>query len=176
MPSWIEREFREAWEALAPDILLEEEYSAIPVWEEHYLERKSLNPHSKRWRADFAIPPAQILIECQGAIWKSNGAHSRGAGLEHDFRKQYYATLSGWQVVLVSGNMVNRHEEWMPGLVEYVRKKLAQGSQADDRAGIVWCVEPHPNPALRPQQAASCLRATAVVESTSPHYQSRESA
>lgn len=130
MPSWIERQFREEWDALAPDIPLEEEYSALEGWESCYLQRKAANPHAKRWRADFAIPKARLLVECQGAVWKKQGSHSRGAGLEHDFRKQLHATLSGWQVVLVSGNMVNQCEEWLPGLVSYVRSRLASPGEA----------------------------------------------
>lgn len=51
----------------------------------------------RRWRADFAIPVARLLIEVEGGIW-SGGRHVRGEGYLRDCEKYNAATLSGWRV------------------------------------------------------------------------------
>lgn len=57
------------------------------------------------WRFDFAWPKRKIALEVEGGTW-SRGRHTRGSGFEKDCEKYNEATLLGWRVMRVTGNMV----------------------------------------------------------------------
>lgn len=50
---------------------------------------------TRKWRADFAIPSAKILIEIDGGIWMQ-GRHNRPAGFEADQIKRNAAAALGY--------------------------------------------------------------------------------
>lgn len=52
----------------------------------------------RKWRADFAIPSAKILIEIDGGVW-SGGRHTRGAGFLGDMEKLNAAACLGYRVL-----------------------------------------------------------------------------
>ena len=53
---------------------------------------------TRRWRADFAIPSAKILIEVDGGVF-SGGRHTRGAGFVADQEKHNAAAMMGYFVL-----------------------------------------------------------------------------
>ena len=57
------------------------------------------------WRFDFAWPIHMLAVEVDGGTW-SGGRHTRGAGYERDCVKLAEATLAGWRVLRVTGDMV----------------------------------------------------------------------
>lgn len=52
----------------------------------------------RRWRADFAIPSAKLLVEVDGGIW-SGGRHTRGGGFIGDMEKLNAAACLGYRVL-----------------------------------------------------------------------------
>lgn len=68
----------------------------------------------RRWRFDLSWPDAMVACEVEGATW-SGGRHTRGSGFEKDCEKYNQASVDGWLVVRVTGNMVNdgRAIEWI---------------------------------------------------------------
>lgn len=52
----------------------------------------------RRWRSDFALPSAKILIEIDGGVW-SRGRHTRGAGFIEDQIKHNSAAIMGYFVL-----------------------------------------------------------------------------
>lgn len=52
----------------------------------------------RRWKSDWAIPSAKILIEIEGAIFVA-GRHSRGAGMIQDMCKYNTAATMGYFVL-----------------------------------------------------------------------------
>lgn len=53
---------------------------------------------SRKWRADFALPAAKILVEIDGGVW-SGGRHTRGAGFVRDQEKLNAAAVLGYRVL-----------------------------------------------------------------------------
>jgi very-short-patch-repair endonuclease len=53
---------------------------------------------SRKWRADFAMPGAKILIEIDGGVW-SGGRHTRGSGFIGDMEKLNAAACLGYRVL-----------------------------------------------------------------------------
>ena len=52
----------------------------------------------RKWRSDFALPRARLLVEIDGGTW-SGGRHTRGAGFIEDQRKTNAAAVLGWRVL-----------------------------------------------------------------------------
>ena len=52
----------------------------------------------RKWRADFAIPSAKILIEVEGGVF-TGGRHTRGAGMIADMCKYNTAATMGYFVL-----------------------------------------------------------------------------
>lgn len=52
----------------------------------------------RKWRSDFAIPSAKILIEVDGGVF-SGGRHTRGAGFVADQIKHNAAAMLGYFVL-----------------------------------------------------------------------------
>ena len=61
---------------------------------------------TRRWRFDYAWPDRMVALEVEGGTW-SRGRHVRGAGFRKDCEKYNAATVSGWRVLRVTGEMVN---------------------------------------------------------------------
>lgn len=59
------------------------------------------DPH-RRWRADFAWPKANLLLEVEGGTW-AGGRHTTGKGFEADAEKYAAAVLANWRVLRVTG-------------------------------------------------------------------------
>lgn len=53
---------------------------------------------TRKWRADFAIPQAKLLIEVEGGTW-TQGRHTRGKGYQGDLEKYNAATVLGWAML-----------------------------------------------------------------------------
>ncbi len=53
---------------------------------------------TRKWRADFAIPSAKLLIEVDGGAW-SGGRHTRGSGFIADQEKTNAAACLGYRVL-----------------------------------------------------------------------------
>lgn len=53
---------------------------------------------TRRWRADFALESARLLIEIEGGVW-SKGRHVSPKGFLNDAEKYLAAALQGWSVL-----------------------------------------------------------------------------
>lgn len=70
-------------------------------------EREVVFAKPRRWRFDMAWPRAMVALELDGATW-TGGRHSRGVGYARDCEKLNAATLAGWRVLRVTGDMVRK--------------------------------------------------------------------
>ena len=64
---------------------------------------------TRRWRADFALPDAMLLIEIEGGIW-IKGRHQTGVGFTADCIKYNNAALLGWRIFRFTPDMVKSGE------------------------------------------------------------------
>lgn len=67
------------------------------VSEYHFARERGLQ---RRWRADFAVPQKNVLIEIEGGVW-TNGRHTRAKGYAADIEKYNAAALLGYKVYRV---------------------------------------------------------------------------
>ncbi len=74
----------------------------------------------RRWRVDFAWPEAQMIAECEGAIW-AQGRHTGGEGFQEDCHKYGRMVAEGWRVLRVTVAMVANGEA-----VELIRQCLGR--------------------------------------------------
>ena len=82
-----------AWQMKAAGIIFEQEFYAVP---------------GRRFRFDFAIPTANLLIEVQGGTFaKGKTGHSSGMGINRDCEKTVLAQLSGWRVFPVDTKQIH---------------------------------------------------------------------
>ena len=89
-------------------IAYEREYRAVP---------------GRRYRWDFAILSARLLIEVQGGVWMSERTgHSTGAGIRRDCEKANLAALNGWRTLFFTSDMVESGEA-----VEVIERALGAG-------------------------------------------------
>jgi len=68
-------------------------------------EREYVFAPPRKWRFDFAWPALRAAVEVEGGTWVT-GRHSRGKGFEQDCEKYNAATVAGWAVLRVTGDMV----------------------------------------------------------------------
>ena len=59
----------------------------------------------RRWRADFAWPSANLILEVEGGIW-TEGRHTRGSGFSADTEKYNAAVSLGWRVLRVTAQQI----------------------------------------------------------------------
>jgi very-short-patch-repair endonuclease len=59
------------------------------------VEREYRFEPRRRWRADFAIPKARLIVEIEGGIF-SRGRHTRGVGYRNDLEKYNFCVASGF--------------------------------------------------------------------------------
>ena len=72
----------------------------------------------RRWRFDLGWPDQWLAVEAEGGIWQGGrgggrnqtGAHTGGRGFVKDIEKYNEATLRGWRVLRVTGDMIRRGE------------------------------------------------------------------
>jgi len=66
----------------------------------------------RKFRYDFYLPDANVLIEIQGGIW-TKGGHSTGRGILRDMEKINLATTHGYRILLYGkDNMADFQEDW----------------------------------------------------------------
>ena len=68
-------------------------------------EREYRFAPGRRFRFDFCWPERFLACEVEGGTWV-HGRHTTGAGFEKDAEKYNLATILGWRVLRVTGNMV----------------------------------------------------------------------
>jgi very-short-patch-repair endonuclease len=78
----------------------------------------------RKWRADFAIPSAKILIEIDGGVW-SGGRHTRGAGFVGDMEKLNAAAVLGYRVLRFQPK--DCKAKGITVIEAQVRERLAEG-------------------------------------------------
>lgn len=78
----------------------------LPAPERQYRFAKSMG---RQFEADFAWPQFQLLLECEGGIWKrGGGAHSHPLDIERDIERRQYAVLLGFYVLPVTTDEVTK--------------------------------------------------------------------
>ena len=80
-----------AFQLQAVGISFVREYKAIP---------------GRRFRWDFMLLDAQILVEIQGGIWRAKGAHNTGKAIQRDCEKNNLAVLHGFRVLYFTPDKV----------------------------------------------------------------------
>lgn len=68
-------------------------------------EREFVFAPPKKYRADFAYPEQNLLIEVEGGIY-GRGGHSSPAGITRDVEKYNLATLTGYRVIRCTSEQV----------------------------------------------------------------------
>lgn len=122
--SKLEDNFYSVWQTVAPDLVLEREFLAIPAWEFDYEKRYAKSKRSKRYRADFAHPEAQVTIEIQGGTW-NRGRHVQATGYARDARKFNLCQLSEWQVFLLVTETAT-DAAVLQEIAQHIRRRLIQ--------------------------------------------------
>jgi hypothetical protein len=70
-------------------------------------EREYFAVKGRRFRFDFAIPSANLLIDVQGGTYAPGKmGHTSGSGMAKDMEKYNLAVLQGWRVILLDSKMV----------------------------------------------------------------------
>jgi len=69
--------------------------------------------HTRKWRADFAIPSKMILIEIDGGAF-SGGRHTRGMGFVNDIEKLNAAALLGYRVLRFIPDSKSKRKKTLP--------------------------------------------------------------
>lgn len=70
-------------------------------------EREFVFVPGRKFRADFYIPAAKLIVEIEGGTWVS-GRHNRGFGMATDASKYNLATLLGYRLLRYTTDMVKR--------------------------------------------------------------------
>lgn len=105
--SQLELQFIDLWTYKYPDIDLHEEY--------HFAKELK-----RKFRLDFAHPETKIGIEINGGIYQRNSGHSSITGLERDYEKINIATILGWRLFILSGDMIN--EKWIDQIAKTIKQ------------------------------------------------------
>jgi len=85
------------------------EYSNVEGWKTALEYRRREKPRSRIWRADFAYPPAKLLIEINGGTFSRGlSGHTSGTGISRDCQKVIWAASTGWATVPLATDMMNR--------------------------------------------------------------------
>lgn len=112
-------------------------FTGIEGWEREH----QFHP-VRKWRIDFAWPTEKIGLEVEGKVFGrkcdkpgcgkvlAGGRHTRGQGFEADCEKYNAATLAGWRVVRVTGDMI-RSGQALALVEELVGKGKNPGTQRE---------------------------------------------
>lgn len=82
--------------------VLQAKVAGLPLAVREYLFAK--DAIDREWRFDFAWPQFMIALEVEGA--PGRGRHTTAAGFRNDCEKYNAATLLGWSVYRVTGDML----------------------------------------------------------------------
>ena len=75
--------------------------------------------HPKRkFRLDFVHLPTMIAIEIEGGIW-TGGRHTSGKGYTNDCIKYNLATLAGWHIFRLTGDMLNEPDKYIKPIIKF---------------------------------------------------------
>lgn len=78
----------------------------------------------RRWRWDFCHRKALVAVEMQGGIWVQ-GRHSRAKGISSDCEKLNEAQILGWQVFLLTSDMLKDDPMyWCKAICDAITKRL----------------------------------------------------
>ena len=100
----LERKFSQVWHALGGPAL-ERQHEAVP---------------GRKWRFDFAHVATRVAVEIDGGTW-NRGGHVRGLGYRNDREKDNAATLLGWRVFRLTGDMIDAGN--VQPILDFVRTK-----------------------------------------------------
>lgn len=73
----------------------------------------------RKFRADFAVPDLQLVVEVQGGIWRAGGGAHQRSGAERDCAKSLAAAAAGWLVLPISTTMLRNDPD---GVCEALRR------------------------------------------------------
>ena len=59
----------------------------------------------RRFRFDFCVPAADLIVECEGGTW-SGGRHTSGVGFRNDCEKYNLAVTAGYAVLRYTSDMI----------------------------------------------------------------------
>lgn len=104
--SHLEEKFIFLWEQKYPHIILDREVKLIP---------------NRRFRFDFVHSDSKVAIEINGGNW-GRGRHTRASALDSEYAKINLAQLEGWEVYLLSGDMLT--DEWLGRVGERINHHL----------------------------------------------------
>lgn len=100
----------------------------IPEWVPQY----KFNQPTNQMTFDFAWPEYKVAIEVNGGQWSSGKmGHNSGMGVERDARKQNYAALQGWLLLIfVTDHIEKKMSQYtIPAVREALR---ARGANVPD--------------------------------------------
>lgn len=86
-------------------------------------EREYAFAKPRKYRADFAYPEMNLLIEVEGGIY-GRGGHSSPAGITRDVEKGNTAMLLGWRVLRCTSEQVTSGQ-----CVLWIREALGMGEE-----------------------------------------------
>ena len=76
----------------------------------------------RRFRADFAWPKVQLLVELEGGVWGRKSGHNSGTGIETDCKRSRLASLHGYRVFRITRKALDENEaEIMAQLTEILK-------------------------------------------------------
>lgn len=99
--------------------------AGLPEYKREYRFMKE-----RQWPFDFAWPDQKIALEIQGGTWvKGSRSHAGGTGYENDCQKYNEATIRGWAVLKVTGDMVKngRFISYLERMFNAVRQRNVEG-------------------------------------------------
>lgn len=87
--------------------------AGIDYWREFTLPGRAF-----RW--DFAFPARRLLVEVQGGIWRSKGAHNTGDAITRDCEKAAFAAARGWRTFGVTGGQIRSGQalQWIEAALD----------------------------------------------------------
>lgn len=109
----------------------------FPAWETHYCFNRPENGMT----FDFAWPEYKVAVEVNGGQWSGGKmGHNSGTGVERDARKNNYAVLKGWLlIVLVTDHIDKRLGQYaLPIIRETLLKRGADVKDFDKLLGVLF--------------------------------------
>jgi very-short-patch-repair endonuclease len=79
---------------------------------------------SRRFKVDFYIPHARLIIEVDGGIYAGRPSHSSATGIVRDMEKTNLATINGYRLLRVTSRQAEDGEAL--NLIEAVLKGEAE--------------------------------------------------
>jgi very-short-patch-repair endonuclease len=111
----LEGPFLLRWEALYPELHLEQQHQFHPV---------------RKWKFDFAAVAVLVAVEIEGGQWTTS-RHRTGTGYEEDARKYNSALALGWAVFRLTAGM-SRDEDQLRAIAETIRARELDASGREE--------------------------------------------